>query len=44
MKYQKPEIVPLGQATELILGLKVIHLEPRFPLVQNGAADSELDD
>ena len=45
MRYQKPEIVPLGPAEELILGLKQASIDggggiflPRFVL------DSELDD
>lgn len=45
MPYQKPEIAPLGQATELILGNKSSHLLERTnPTLVFGIPDSELDD
>jgi len=45
MPYQKPEVVPLGQAAELILGDKSNHLLERvMPLTFGVPIDSELDD
>lgn len=44
MQYQKPEIVLVGHATKLILGIKVNKLEPRLPLRPLNVIDSELDD
>jgi hypothetical protein len=44
MQYQKPEIVPLGSAEELILGDKQLNCET-FPVCSmRSFADSELDD
>jgi hypothetical protein len=44
MRYQKPEIVPLGSAEELILGSKQGACET-FPIcTMRSFADSELDD
>jgi hypothetical protein len=45
MKYQRPELVPLGSATVLIQGSKVsINSESEEPTNQSKPADSELDD
>lgn len=45
MPYQKPEIVPLGQATELILGVKgSFGFETVTPFTRRNGADCELDD
>ena len=44
MPYQKPEIVQLGQAADLILGVKVKFLENFFPGNPRVSLDSELDD
>ena len=45
MHYQKPEVTPLGRATELILGNKKSHLIESFnPFLEFGIPDSELDD
>lgn len=44
MPYQKPEIVPLGQATKLILGAKACLIETFEPETPRDCCDSELDD
>jgi hypothetical protein len=45
MRYEKPEIVPLGTAAELILGGKLIFgFESVDPMTRRTASDSELDD
>ena len=44
MPYQKPEIVPLGPAQELILGEKQGPCEPMSVCIPRFFADSELDD
>lgn len=43
MVYQKPEVVLLGPATELILGSKRSHINEPVPF-HFGIPDSELDD
>jgi hypothetical protein len=43
MTYQKPEVVPLGQATLLIQGGKQINSETRNVL-EHQIPDSDLDD
>lgn len=44
MQYQKPEIVQLGRATELILGDKFRAFEPGPPMGRLTPIDCELDD
>jgi hypothetical protein len=44
MPYQKPEIVLLGQSTELILGGKIAGFETSAPFIRRNGLDSELDD
>ena len=44
MPYQKPEIVSLGHATELILGGKIAGFETSAPFIRQRGFDSELDD
>lgn len=44
MPYQKPEIVSLGSATELILGGKVFGLFEINPMDTRPHLDAELDD
>ena len=44
MPYQKPEIVQLGQAVDLILGAKSALLESFVPVRPRSSLDSELDD
>jgi hypothetical protein len=43
MRYQKPEIVPLGSAEELILGVKIGTSELHI-FIPRPVLDSELDD
>jgi hypothetical protein len=44
MTYQKPEVVPLGQATLLIQGGKSLSSETAVVLAEQKIPDSELDD
>ena len=44
MPYQKPEIVQLGQAVDLILGHKSTLIESFVPQIPRSSLDSELDD
>lgn len=44
MRYQKPEIVPLGPAEQLILGDKQLSSEGQQIFMPRFFADSELDD
>ncbi len=44
MQYQKPEIVPLGPAGELILGAKQGPSEGHMVFIPRTILDSELDD
>lgn len=44
MPYQKPEMVLLGQAVNLILGGKLKLIENFFPGKPHSSLDSELDD
>lgn len=44
MRYQKPEIVQLGRATELILGDKFRAFEAGPPMGRLTPIDCELDD
>ncbi len=44
MRYQKPEIVPLGSAEKLILGSKQGPSEGLMIFIPRNFLDSELDD
>ena len=44
MRYQKPEIIPLGPAEELILGDKIGPGEGSSVFIPRALFDSELDD
>lgn len=44
MRYQKPEVVPLGSAEELILGVKQLSSEGQMIFQPRFFLDSELDD
>jgi len=44
MRYQKPEIVSLGPAEELILGVKQVANDGQMIFIPRTAFDSGLDD